>query len=122
MRIQEMGIINIEDIKPGMILKKELRDRSGLVLLSAGQEVTEKHLKILKMWGITEAEILGVEREEAASRVTSQIDPLMLQEAEAKFREEFRHADLKNPFMNELFRLLILRKVLQKSGEKGHGS
>jgi hypothetical protein len=117
-----MGAINIEDVKPGMILAKDLRDRSGLILLSAGHEITEKHLKILRMWGIMEAEIEGVTREETISRTISQIDPVLLREAEIQVREQFRHADLSNPFVNELFRLLILRRVHETSGEESHGS
>jgi len=117
-----MGIINIEDIKAGMILGKDLKDRSGLVLLEAGQEITEKHLKILRMWGVTEAEIKGVTREETISRATSQIDPILLREAEIQVRERFRHTDLRNPFVNELFRLLTLRRVHETSEEASHGS
>lgn len=116
-----MGMINIEDVKPGMILGKDLKDRSGLVLLRSGHEVTEKHLRILKMWGIMEADIEGVTREGTISKVSSQIDPLLLQETETQVREQFRHADLKSPFVNELFRLLTLRRALQKSEEGNHG-
>jgi hypothetical protein len=117
-----MGIINIEDIKAGMILGKDLKDRSGLVLLSAGHEITEKHLKILRMWGIMEADIQGVTREETISKAASHIDPVLLQEAESQIREQFLHADLKNPFVNELFRLLTLRRVFETSGGKRHVS
>lgn len=117
-----MGIIHIKDIQPGMILKKELKDRSGIVLLGAGQEVTEKHLKIFKMWGIMEVDILGVTGEEVTSKTLSQIDPFLIQEAEAQFRELFRHTDLKHPFMKELFGLVTLRKILHPSEGKSHGS
>lgn len=117
-----MGIIHIKNIKPGMILKKELKDRSGIVLLGAGQEVTEQHLKILKMWGIIEADILGVMKEETTSEIPSQIDPFFIQEAETQFQELFRHTDLKHPFMKELFGLVTLRKILHPSERKSHGS
>jgi len=117
-----MGTINLEDIKAGMILGRDIKDRNGLVLLSAGHEITEKHLKILKMWGIMEADIEGVTREETISEAASQIDPLLLQETENQIREQFRHADMKNPFMNELFRLLTLRGVHETLRREDHGS
>jgi len=117
-----MGTINLEDIKAGMILGGDIKDRNGLVLLSAGHEITEKHLKILKMWGIMEVDIEGVTREETISEATSQIDPLLLQEAETKIREQFRHTDMENRFMNELFRLLTLRSVHETLRGENHGS
>ncbi len=117
-----MGIIGIEEIRPGMILEKDLRDRSGLILLGAGQEITEKHLKIFKMWGIVEADIQGVTREETLSQITSQIDPLLIQEVESQLREEFKHTNLKHPFIQEIFRLVTLKRVLKKSGKNEHDS
>jgi len=116
-----MGIICLEDIRPGMILGKDLKDRNGLVLLREGHEITEKHLKILKMWGIIEADIQGVTREEVISKTASQVDPDQLREVENQAREWFHHTDLRHPFMKELFHLLTLRKALQKLGED-HGS
>lgn len=117
-----MGIISIEEIRPGMVLEKDLRDRSGLILLGAGQEITEKHLKIFRMWGIVEAEIQGVTREETFSQVTSQLDPLLIQEAETQLREEFRHTNLKNPFIKEIFRLVALKRAGKGPGRNGHVS
>jgi hypothetical protein len=111
-----MGIINLEDIQPGMILETEIQDYSGRLLLGAGSEITEKHLKIFKMWGITKADIRGIEKEEVAVRATAQIDPLLLEEAEAEGRELFRHTDLEHPCIKELFRLITLRMVRHKSG------
>lgn len=110
-----MGIINLEDIQPGMTLGAEVKDYTGRVLLCAGSEITCKHLKILKMWGITEADIRGIEKEEVALKTTAQLDPLLRQEAEAQGRELFRHTDLEHPFIKELFRLFTVRIVRHKS-------
>ncbi|NVL91299.1 MAG: hypothetical protein HWN69_10000 [Desulfobacterales bacterium] len=117
-----MGIINLEDIQPGMILDAEVKDRSGRLLLGAGSEITEKHLRIFKMWGVTEADIRGIEKEEIAVETAAEIDPLLLQEAEAQGRELFHHTDLEHPFIKELFRLFTLRMVRQKSGGDDHVS
>lgn len=117
-----MGIIDIEEIRPGMILEKDLRDRSGLIILSAGQEITEKHLKIFRMWGIVEAEIQGVTREETFSHITSQLDPLLIQEVETRLREEFRHTNLNHPFIREVFRWVTLKRAREGSRGDGHDS
>lgn len=117
-----MGIIGIDEIRPGMVLERDLKDRSGLILLSAGQEITEKHLKIFKMWGIVEADIQGVNKEETLSQITSQLDPLFIQEVDVQLRQEFCHTNLKHPFIQEIFRLVTLKRVQKRSGGNGHDS
>ena len=104
-----MGVINLEHIESGMILDRDITNRNGLVLLRAGQEITEKHLKILRMWGITEADIKGIDKEEIMNKAATEIDPQILEEAKIKAYEIFRHTDQEHPFIKELFRLVTLR-------------
>jgi hypothetical protein len=111
-----MGVINLDDIEPGMTLAEDVRDYSGRILLAAGTEITDKHLRIFKMWGITEADIQGLGREDVASSTVSQLDPALIQQAEEQGRLLFRHTDLNDPFTRELFRLFILRTVRAESG------
>jgi len=105
----EMGVINLEDIESGMILCRDIISKNGLVLLKTGQEITEKNLGILRIWGITEADIKGIDKEEILDKKTAEIDPRILEEATTKAREIFRHTDLGHPFIKELFRLVMLR-------------
>lgn len=104
-----MGIINVEDIKPGMVLAEAVKDRRGRILLNVGNPITEKQLKILKMWGITEADIQDVEREEVVAKAVAELDPSLLQEAGSRVQELFRHTDPEHPVVHELFRLCLLR-------------
>jgi hypothetical protein len=113
-----MGILNFEDLQPGMILGGDIRDRNGLVLLGKGHKITDKDLRILMMWGVTEADIEGIDREEVISRVASQCDPALLEKIEKQLRERFCHTDQNHPFIRELFRLMTLRTARQSS-EKG---
>lgn len=106
-----MGTINLEDIQPGMLLEKDVMDRSGRVLLGAGAQISEKHLRIFKMWGVTEADIQNVRKEEVSAKAAAGLDPLMLEEAQKQLLELCRHADLNHPFNSELFRLLTFRMV-----------
>ena len=113
-----MGRVDLKNIKPGMILGDGLKDRNGRTLLKAGMEITESHLKTLKMWGITAADIEGVEKEEIALNSPMQVDPQVLQETEILLGDLFRHTDRRHPFIAELFRLIILQKLAEKSGEE----
>ena len=111
-----MGIINLEDIQEGMILAGDIIDRSGRVILAGGNTISEKHLRVFRMWGITEANIKGYEKEELAANIVAQLDPLLFQEVENQIRERFRHADMGHPFIKELFHLLTIRLVRRRSG------
>jgi hypothetical protein len=106
-----MGTINLEDIQPGMVLEKDVIDRSGRTLLGANQEIRERHLRIFKMWGVTEADVLNITKEEISAKASAQLDPALLREAEEEARDLFCHADMSHPFNRELFRLLTFRMV-----------
>jgi hypothetical protein len=110
-----MGIINLEDIQVGMVLAADIKERSGRVLLAGGSEISEKHLRVFKMWGITEADIKDVEKEEIAASIVAQLDPSLFQDVQSRVREHFRLTDMEHPFIKELFRLVTLRQVRHKA-------
>ncbi|HYA13827.1 MAG TPA: hypothetical protein VEF33_05765 [Syntrophales bacterium] len=110
-----MGIINLEDIQIDMVLDSDVKERGGRVLLAKGSKISEKHLKVFKMWGVTEADIKGIEKEELAANVIARLDQNLFREVEIQTRERFCHVDMEHPFIKELFRLLTLRQVRQKS-------
>jgi hypothetical protein len=122
MGFSHMGMILLDDIKPGMILNNNLKDRSGRILLGEGTEITEKHLRIFKMWGILEADIQGVDRESVVQKAIIPIDPALEKEIEAELSQEFRHTDRQHPFIKELFRVISQRRVRHRLETRRHES
>ncbi len=106
-----MGRLNINQIKPGMKLEKDVQERSGRVLLRAGTEITERHLNILMSWGVSEADIESASREEAEAERLQKVDPEILKKAEEQVRPLFAHADQDHPAVRELMRLSVLRRA-----------
>jgi hypothetical protein len=115
-----MGLINIGDIRPGMVLAKDVKDRNGRVLLSAENELTDKHLKIFKMWGVTEADIQGVAHEDVEAQEVAAMDPELLRKVDLVTQELFMHASLEHPALKELARLSTMRRVRALT-EAAHG-
>jgi hypothetical protein len=111
-----MGVIYIDYLQPGMLLNTDVKDQTGRLLLNAGAEITEQHLRIFRTWGITEADIQGVTKEDVGTIDTVQIDPVILQKIESKLNKIFSHTDREHTFINELFRLCISRKTRQIIG------
>ena len=110
-----MGKVNLENLKPGMILAAKVVERGGRVLLGVGVELTEKHISIFRKWGITEADVQNVTQEEAAATATAQLDPRLLNEGETRMARLFNLTDRKDPFIAELFRLCTIRWVRMKA-------
>ncbi len=116
-----MATLNLDDLQPGMTLAAPVKDRAGRVLLASGQEITDKALRIFRMWGVTEAEIEGVNADEAAAMRPADVDPEALHAAEVRAAELFRHCKLGNPVVRELFRLATIRAA-RKQGKNDDNS
>jgi hypothetical protein len=110
-----MGAINLENIKPGMVLASDAKDLNGRVLLKAGTELTEKHLRVFKIWGVSEAEIVGVDAVDVVAEAAAQIDPARMKDAEGRLQQLFALTDKKHPAIAELMRLIMLRAVRSDS-------
>lgn len=116
-----MGLISVNDIQPGMVLAGEVKDRNGRVLLAAGQEISERHIKIFKTWGVTEANIQGASQEDMAAKDQAEVDPELYRRAEEGVLERFTHAGTAHPCLKELARLAVMRRVHEIT-EAGHGN
>lgn len=107
-----MAIITIDNLAPGMLLKSNVCDRSGRLLLPAGNELTEKHLRIFRTWGVLEADVAGdAALETVPSSNGEDIDPALLADAEAAVAGLFVHNDPEHPAIGELMRLCVRRRI-----------
>lgn len=110
-------MINIVDVRPDMVLAADVKDRHGHVLLKAAEIVTEKHVKIFKMWGVTDLDVEGVDQEAIEARAAEEFSPELLQAAERVMQERFRHADGDDPVVRELMRLFKYHYLTEHRGE-----
>ncbi|HIJ80873.1 MAG TPA: hypothetical protein HPP76_04105 [Desulfuromonadales bacterium] len=108
-----MAIIATDLLESGMVLKSEVTDRSGRLLLPAGAELTDKHLNIFRTWGISGADVEREGEEEVVAPVATSddVDPERLAEAQRVVASFFIHNDSQNPFIQELMRICALRQV-----------
>jgi hypothetical protein len=113
-----MASINLDEIQPGMTLADDVKDKSGRILLSAGQTVTDNHLRIFKMWGIIEADVKEHDRDNGG-KPAIETDPVLQREVQNQTDELFRHADTEHPAVKELYQLCLARNV-RRSGEDSH--
>ena len=100
-----MGILNINDIKAGMELAENIVNFNETIVLKAGSIMTERHLEALRMWGITEANVKGVEKDGLDEPLQTALDPKVIARIDQDLRELFQKTDLSNPIITEIYRL-----------------
>jgi hypothetical protein len=110
-----MGLVALDNLAEGMVLESDVHDRSGRLILRCGVELSYKHLRMFRMWGIAEANIFGVDDQAGDAPLVADIDPTSLSVMENELLCLFRNTDLSFPAMGELFRLCLLRKVNNES-------
>ena len=111
-----MGVVTIDNLTEGMVLADNINDRSGRLLLNAGTELTTKQLRMLRTWGVPEADIIGIDTQDGVSCCGfDEVEPERLRASEEQLRFLFRNVKPDCPVMGELFRLCLLRKVLNEN-------
>ena len=108
-----MAVVQLDCLETGMILKANVCDRSGRLLLPAGAELTDKLLKIFRTWGVVEADIVRDQEELSAdgSGEDGSVDPLALSEAERTIELQFCRNDSQHPMISELMRVCLQRRL-----------
>jgi hypothetical protein len=106
-----MGELNINDIKEGMELAEDIVNFDGTILLKAGSIITERHLEALRMWGVTEGNIKGVERDSVNKSLLLSVDPEVVARIDQDLSDLFQKTDLNNPIISEIYRLVKERKL-----------
>ena len=114
-----MGKIKIDDVRLGMVLADDVKNHRGLVLLRTGDRITQKDLRIFRMWGITEVDVSDSVKQ-SVDEHPSQLDVSRLKQVEKEAQVFFSHTDRNHPAIEELFQQYILRTARKKSPGKAH--
>ncbi len=103
-----MGLLNINDLKVGMILAKPALNKNGTVILGTGSAVTEKHINFFKAWGVLEVDIDGVDSDRLLKEEMESLPMGMLERIEADLSGLFPSIE-GNPIMAEIYK--TVRKI-----------
>lgn len=55
-----MAILLLAELKPGLRLSRGVLSPQGALLAQPGDELTEKQIRLFKMWGVAEAEVIDI--------------------------------------------------------------
>lgn len=106
-----MAIRRIDDLHPGMVIARDVCDRSGRLLLSAGSPLHDRHLTIFRTWGIHEVEVMDPEGAGTHPPDPVSLDPELRAKVEESVVRRFRHTDRNHPAVRVLFEYCVQRLV-----------
>lgn len=100
-----MEAVQTDKLKPGQILAEEVRDINGRLLLASGNEIQSNHIRIFKIWGISEVNVAGTSC--GKDEFDPHLDPELVEQAQESMRFIFSHADMEHPATKEIFKLAV---------------
>lgn len=111
-----MKILDPESLKPKMILAEPVYNFQEILLLKKGTTLSEKNIRMLKSWGVTDVWIKGKSKE----KTDKEVEPLYEKEKaiENELKEKFLEV-LDDPVMVEIMRVAgnQLKKRIIKNDE-----
>ena len=112
-------LVPVDDLEPGMLLAEEVRDQNGRLLMPAGTELTERHLRACQMWGILGVKIRSANADPDPAELP--LSPEQLAEGETLVRARLRGAGGSHPLLAELIRICAAREARRLAQERRHG-
>lgn len=100
-----MLTITPNQIEEGMLLAKDVYDINYRLLIPQGERIEKKHIRILKIWGVQEVEIVGTEEIMPDTEALTVEDAVS--EAKKAGKRIFQHVDINHPAIMEIYRLSV---------------
>ncbi len=97
-----MCLTRLDQLKPDMVLEEDLKDHIGQFLLPKGTCLTARQIRMLKMWGIIEANVEGEWIEVEAHEMTDTVDQDTIEMANKIMTERCKYNDSEHPVIKKL--------------------
>ena len=99
-----MAVVKVDKLVKGAVLSEDVLDVNSRLLLAKGQAIDERHIRVMKMWGVFEVHVESQDAEQAIEE-----SPPVNSEQMAAVGEEikgvFKALDLDHPVVREIVRL-----------------
>jgi len=115
-----MPIVKIDQLVEGMCVVHPVINHRGQVLVEAGRDITEKHLRILRMWGVTEVNIKGGAGKADPDYAINNIPQEVIDRARVHVTNRFRQTDMKHPAVHALAKINLNATIRRLIKEISH--
>lgn len=92
-----------------MVLDEDVHDMNTRLLLSKGQKIAQKHLRILKIWGVTSVSVVGSPKNQAAD--IPALDDQNVARVKNAINLVFRNADLNHSILREIYKISLIHRL-----------
>ena len=113
-----MSYIAVDNLKHGMIVEQDVRDINNRLLLSKGQEITEKHLRVLKIWGVAEVSVVATADPQPVEDKPTDIDRATQIKESMDFL--FHCLDVSRPTIHDVYRIAFLHRYRHGVDDRDH--
>lgn len=100
-----MYAVPTDKLKPGKILAAEVRDINGRLLLARGNKIGDNHIRIFKIWGVSEVAVEGPAQ--GGDKFDPDLNPEIFEQVNSSVKSLFRHTDREHPIVNKIFNLAV---------------
>ena len=100
-----MFAVPTDKLIPGKILAEEVRDINGRLLLARGNEIEDNHIRIFKIWGVSEVNIEGPAR--GGEKYDPGLNPETFELVRETVTHLFQHTDLEHPVVKKIFNIAV---------------
>lgn len=100
-----MAMVRVEKLVQGAVLSEDVLDSNCRLLLAKGQAVEEKHIRIMKMWGVYEVEVEGPEINETPDDI--QVDSEQMMMVGQQLTKVFKAVDIEHPAIREVIQICV---------------
>jgi hypothetical protein len=103
-----MAKLKIDNLQQGMVVAADIKNLDDMLLFPAGCELSERHIRMLRTWGINEILVETPENDAALS------EPFLIELSADEInamKSRYWCWDEQNPAQQEIFRLMVRRKT-----------
>jgi putative nucleotidyltransferase with HDIG domain len=104
-----MGFIAVDSLEQGMVLSEDVRDINTRLLLSKGQKIGPKHIRILKIWGVAEVNIVGSAEDQTLEMPAA--DPEKAEQIKSAIDLVFKQVNLENQTLKEIYQASLAYRL-----------
>ncbi|MCK5149066.1 hypothetical protein KAR48_20085 [bacterium] len=115
-----MSIVKVAQLVEGMQVIHPVINHRGQVIIEAGQCITAKHLRIFRMWGVTEVNIQGDKGKADPDIVINNIPQEIIDNARTHVKNRFCHTDFKHPAIRALAKINLNATIQYLMKETAH--
>lgn len=112
-----MKEVGIDSLTAGMLFAQDVVDAQGRILVARDTEVIQKHIRILKSWGIEQVAIITGGPAEA-TRQEHHCEPELLEALRQRLNDRFAHTNREHPAIQALYNISLQRALAASGGQQ----